>query len=76
MPELICADTQSYIHRVCELGRDPAQRVALRERLVKARDESALFDAPRFARDLEQLLLRMWQRHADGLPPAALPAQH
>lgn len=76
MPELICTDTQSYIHRVCELGRDPAQRAALRERLVKARDESALFDAPRFARDLEQLLLRMWQRHADGLPPAALPAQH
>jgi predicted O-linked N-acetylglucosamine transferase (SPINDLY family) len=46
----------------------------LRATLVGARESSALFDSRRFTQDFEALLLRMMQRHADGLEPAALPA--
>jgi hypothetical protein len=46
----------------------------LRAALVDARAHSPLFDSQRFTRDFEALLLRMMQRHVDGLEPAALPA--
>ena len=42
--------------------------------LVDARTASPLFDSPRFTRDFEALVLRMMERHVDGLPPAALAA--
>jgi hypothetical protein len=34
-----------------------------------------VFDSLRFTRDFESLVLRMMQRHVDGLPPAALASE-
>ena len=75
LPELICADGPAYVERVCQLAEQRERREALRRQLLEARDHSLLFDAPRFARDLEALFQRMWQRHSAGQAPAALPAQ-
>ncbi|MFO1327007.1 MAG: hypothetical protein U1F56_06590 [Rubrivivax sp.] len=72
--ELACDDIEHYARTVVELAHDPERLQRLRAQLVRARDESPLFDSLRFTRDFEALLLRMMQRHVDGLPPAPLPA--
>lgn len=74
LPELVCDDVPHYVRTVIELAGDPARRDALRQRLAAARKDSPLFDSLRFTREFEALLLRMMQRHVEGLPPAALPA--
>ncbi|ODU10837.1 MAG: hypothetical protein ABS84_02390 [Rubrivivax sp. SCN 71-131] len=74
LPELACADVEGYVRTVLALALDPARRSALRQRLAQARNDSPLFDSQRFTRDFEALLLRMMQRHVEGLPPAPLPA--
>jgi protein O-GlcNAc transferase len=75
LPELACDDIEHYARTVVELAHDPERRARMRATLVAARDTSALFDSLRFARDFEALVLRMMQRHVDGLAPAALPAE-
>jgi predicted O-linked N-acetylglucosamine transferase (SPINDLY family) len=74
LPELACTDIEHYARTVVELAHDPDRRAAMRQQLERARADSPLFDSLRFTRDFEALLLRMMQRHVDGLEPAALPA--
>ena len=74
--ELACADIEHYARTVVDLAHDPERRARLRATLAAARDTSPLFDSLRFTRDFEALLLRMMQRHVDGLAPAPLPAAH
>jgi predicted O-linked N-acetylglucosamine transferase (SPINDLY family) len=74
LPELACRDIEHYARTVVELAHDPERVAAMRAQLVQARADSPLFDSLRFTRDFEALLLRMMQRHADGLPPAPLAA--
>lgn len=68
----ITQDPASYVGKVCELGRDAAARQALREQI--ATRPAGLYDMARFARDLESLYQRMWERALAGLPPAPLGA--
>ena len=42
---------------------------ALKAKVRKARVTSPLFNVKTFTHDLEELLLKMWHRHASGLPP-------
>lgn len=74
LPELVCETLDDYEATVMRLVHDPAARAALRARLADARQQAPLFDSARFARDLEGLYLRAWERHAAGLPPDHLPA--
>lgn len=74
LPELACDDHEHYARTVVELAHDAPRLAAMRARLAQARQDSPLFDSLRFTRDFEALLLRMMQRHVDGLPPAPLPA--
>jgi predicted O-linked N-acetylglucosamine transferase (SPINDLY family) len=76
LPELACQDVEHYARTVVELAHDPERVAAMRAHLVAAREDSPLFDSLRFTRDFEALLLRMMQRHGDGLPPAPLAAAH
>jgi protein O-GlcNAc transferase len=75
MPELICTDLNQYETLAVSLAQDPGRLSELRDRLLQARDASPLFDSPRLARDLVDLLERMWQQADAGLAPQALPAQ-
>ncbi|MEO8525387.1 MAG: hypothetical protein ABI460_11760 [Caldimonas sp.] len=75
LPELVCADVDAYRRCVEALAADPARRAELRDRLVAERHRTPLFDGERFARDIEQLYLRMWARALAGKPPEALAAQ-
>lgn len=74
LSELACSDHEHYARTVVELAHDAPRLAAMRARLAAARQDSPLFDSLRFTRDFEALLLRMMQRHVDGLPPAPLPA--
>jgi predicted O-linked N-acetylglucosamine transferase (SPINDLY family) len=73
--EWVADDADGYMQRVLRLAHDPELRAALRGHLARSRTEAPLFDSRRFARDLEALYLRMWQRHEAGLKPQHLAAQ-
>ncbi len=73
-PELACDGLEHYARTVVELAHDPQRMATLRETLAASRQSSPLFDSLRFTRDFEALLLRMMQRHAQGLAPDHLAA--
>jgi predicted O-linked N-acetylglucosamine transferase (SPINDLY family) len=75
LDELVCSDTAAYQACVLALARDPLRRAALRARLQAQHASSLLFDGRSFARDIEALYRRMWERAVAGLAPAPLPAQ-
>lgn len=75
LPELVTTSLADYERTAIDLAHDRFRLTALRQRLAEARQRSPLFDGRRYARDFEQLLTRMVERHDAGLPPAALPAQ-
>jgi len=75
VPELIAPDLDGYADIVRALAADRGRLAALRERLVRARSERPLFDATRFARDLEALYRRMAERARAGLAPEHLWAE-
>ena len=59
LPELVTDSLQDYEDTAVRLAGAPAELAALRRRLAANRDSCALFDTPRFVRNLEQLYLRV-----------------
>ncbi len=53
LPELITYDLETYENKAVELANNPISLEALRQRLTDAKENSALFDTTRFARNLE-----------------------
>jgi predicted O-linked N-acetylglucosamine transferase (SPINDLY family) len=74
LAELACADEEAYVRRAVALANDPAALERVRAPLRERRRALPLFDAARYARDFEALLLRMHARAEAGEPPQALPA--
>jgi predicted O-linked N-acetylglucosamine transferase (SPINDLY family) len=74
LDELVCHDLDTYRATVLSLAADAPRRAALKLHLHGQQRSSALFDGARMARDLEALLLRMWQRALHGLAPEHLAA--
>jgi protein O-GlcNAc transferase len=75
LDELVCDSVPAYRDKVIALAGDAPRRAALREQLRVARHASSLFDGQSFARDIEALLRRMWDRAVAGEPAAHLAAQ-
>ena len=75
LDELIAADVAAYSALVIALAGDAPRRAALRAELAARRGTTPLFDGAAFARDIESLYLRMWQRAVTGQAPAHLPAE-
>jgi predicted O-linked N-acetylglucosamine transferase (SPINDLY family) len=72
LPELIAADLARYEALAVELAGDPAQLGRFRERLREGRTTAALFDTPRFVRNLERGYRAVWAIHEAGEPPRAI----
>lgn len=72
--ELITDNLGDYRRTVRELAADPQRRARLRQELELAREQAPLFDSPRYVRALDDLFMRIAQRHQAGLPPDHLPA--
>lgn len=71
--ELVVASAAEYEAAAMALARDPGRLSALRGQLADALPQSPLFDAARFASDLERLYVSMHERRLAGLPPEHLP---
>ncbi len=67
-PDMAVDDEAAYVARAIELGRDGASLRALRRDFEARRATAPLFDAPRFARDLEDAYRQMWDRAVEGRP--------
>jgi protein O-GlcNAc transferase len=71
MPELVTASLEQYEQTALALAHDPQRRLALRQKLERNRDSSALFDLPKLTGNIEAAYIRMWQTWLSGQPPAA-----
>ena len=66
LPELVARSDGEYLALADALAKDPGRCRAIREQLGAARTTAALFDTPRFSRDLGRLFQAMWQNHVTG----------
>jgi protein O-GlcNAc transferase len=71
LEELIARDPAEYEAMALNLARSPERLNALRSKLAQNRASHPLFDMTRLARQIETAYEMMWQRHSEGLPPAA-----
>ena len=70
LPELVTQTPAEYGALAQRLASEPALLASLRERLVRNRTSSSLFDGERMCRHLEAAFRTMWERSEAGLPPA------
>jgi predicted O-linked N-acetylglucosamine transferase (SPINDLY family) len=75
LPELVTHSLADYAELGLALVDEPARLQTLRNKLAGLRLQAPLFDVATYTHDLEALFSGMWQRHLDGLPPAALGAE-
>jgi len=61
-------DEAAYVARAVAYGRDGEALRSLRSDFEARRATAPLFDAPRFARDLEDAYRQMWDRAVEGRP--------
>jgi predicted O-linked N-acetylglucosamine transferase (SPINDLY family) len=69
LPELVTQDRQAYIDKAVALATAPERLQAIRSRLEASRLIAPLFDAKRFARNMEDALGQMHERATAGLEP-------
>lgn len=69
LPELIADDLPSYEAIAIELAIQPDRLQSMKRRLRENGRASALFDAKRYARNLEQAFVEIHRRHNEGLAP-------
>jgi predicted O-linked N-acetylglucosamine transferase (SPINDLY family) len=71
LPELATSSLAGYEALALSLAREPDRLAALRAKLLATRDQSPLFDLPRYCRHLEAAYTTMVQRQRDGAAPAS-----
>ena len=71
MPELVAGSSLDYEALALKIATEPEFCAALKEKLARARETSALFNAERFARHMEAAYMTMWQMHRNGHQPAS-----
>jgi predicted O-linked N-acetylglucosamine transferase (SPINDLY family) len=74
LPELVTHSLADYGDLAAALAADAPRLRALRDKLARQRQSAPLFDVAAYTVALEALFDQMWQRHCDGLAPAAMGA--
>lgn len=69
LPELICDSPEQFVEMGVRLGNDRSALAQLRERLLRDREVSTLFDMPGLVRRLEELYAEMWLAFESGSLP-------
>jgi protein O-GlcNAc transferase len=69
LPELITTSFEEYQSLALRLAREPELLASFRARLAEGRKHSRLFDAERFARNLERAYETMWTTYLAGAKP-------
>lgn len=70
--QLVVDSWDDYRGLVIDLANDVDNLANIRKHLRSALLESPVCDAPSFARHFSNAMRAIWQRHCEGLPPAAL----
>ncbi|XP_055917772.1 UDP-N-acetylglucosamine--peptide N-acetylglucosaminyltransferase 110 kDa subunit isoform X2 [Eupeodes corollae] len=73
-PELIARTRQEYQEIAIRLGTDREYLKTMRAKVWEARVESPLFDCSQYAKGLEMLFSRMWERFSIGEEPDHISA--
>jgi len=71
LEDWIAGDVDEYVAKAAGLAGDIDRLAQLRAVLREKVLASPLFDAPRFAANLEDALHEMWQRHKQATPAEA-----
>lgn len=75
MPQLIATDLADYENRAIALASDKPRLAAIREKIKRQRETSALFDTARFTRNLEAAYRAMMDRQLCGLKPESFAVE-
>jgi predicted O-linked N-acetylglucosamine transferase (SPINDLY family) len=73
MPELITHSLEQYESLAFELATNPDKMASVKNKLSQNRSTRPLFDTVQFAKGMESVFAKMWNRHTQGLPPDHLP---
>ncbi|KAH8234496.1 hypothetical protein KR026_001186 [Drosophila bipectinata] len=73
-PELIASTREEYQNIAIRLGTKREYLKALRAKVWKARVDSPLFDCSQYAKGLEKLFFRMWEKFVNGDLPDHISA--
>jgi predicted O-linked N-acetylglucosamine transferase (SPINDLY family) len=76
LSELVTHTPEEYINKAVELARSPANYTSLRSKTETQRTSAPLFDAQRWVRNFEQLLLEAVEHYNRGSTPAAIALSH
>jgi predicted O-linked N-acetylglucosamine transferase (SPINDLY family) len=71
LPELVTKSLDEYEALALRLALDPEALARVKEKVVRNRETSALYDINRFTRHLETAYRRMWEGHQAGETPSA-----
>jgi predicted O-linked N-acetylglucosamine transferase (SPINDLY family) len=72
LDELVADSAEDFRALAIRLAADASALRGLREKVVRSRRTSPVFDAERFARNMEHAYRMLWGRYERGLPPAHL----
>ena len=72
LDEMVAGDTAEYRAIAIKLGQDIDERQRIKNHLVSNREKLALFDTPRFVRNLEHGYHLAWDRAAQGQGPTTM----
>jgi predicted O-linked N-acetylglucosamine transferase (SPINDLY family) len=72
LTELVTSSPEDYINKAVELALSPTLMASLRAKTNTLRTTSALFDARRWIRKFEALLLQAIERYKAGLQPVTI----
>jgi predicted O-linked N-acetylglucosamine transferase (SPINDLY family) len=67
LPELITKTQAEYEARAIELATNPVKLNAIKDKLARNRLTTALFDTPKFTKNIETAYMQMYERYQDDL---------
>merc|ERR1719509_379964 len=70
LTELVARDREGYENIASKLGNDTEYRRSIRNRVWEQRINSPLFNVRIYAKDLEDLFLKMWDKFKTGQKPS------
>ena len=68
LPELITKTQSEYEATAIELATNPVKLNAIKDKLARNRLTTALFDTPRFTKNIEAAYIQMYERYQDDFP--------
>jgi len=69
LPELITSSQEEYEALAIELGKNPQKLLFIKEKLIKNRLTTPLFDTPLFTKHIEDAYVQVIKRYQADLPP-------